>query len=180
MECAECGRFRNAACLGMYHDLDCQDAAMQILIQVCQSEGLPCDGMAAFSKNRKAVLQDLMDQGMSRKQAKIIQNTCVFGGNLDKLKQKYKIPEAITHMFNDIQTITPVLLAKFPVFREAAIAKHGAGYWNIDGCALSLLFQTCEKHIILACYDFWQKTRGYEPGALIHDGMHIKSRSDNC
>ena len=47
--------------------------------------------------------------------------------------------------------------------------------WNIDGCALSLLFQTCEKHIILACYDFWQKTRGYEPGALVHDGMHIKS-----
>ena len=91
-----CGRFRKAACLGMYHDLDCQDCAMQILIQVCQSEGLPCNGMAAFSKNRKAVLQDLMDQGMSRKQAKIIQNTCVFGGNLDKLKQKYKIPEAIT------------------------------------------------------------------------------------
>ena len=111
---------------------------MQIIIQVCQSEGLPCDGMAAFSKDRKAVLQNLMNQGMSRKQAKIIQNACVFGGNLEKLKQKYKIPEAITHMSNDVQTITPALLAKFPVFRDAAIAKHGANYWNIDGCALSL------------------------------------------
>ena len=58
-----CGRFRKATCLGMYHDLDCQDCAMQILIQVCQYEDLPCDGMAAFSKDRKAVLQNLMDQG---------------------------------------------------------------------------------------------------------------------
>ena len=170
-----CGHFRKAACLGLYHDLDCQDCAMQILIQTCEGEGLSCDGMKAFSKERKAVLQDLMDQGMARKQAKVIQNTCVFGGSLDKLKQKYQIPGAITRMFDDVQTITPALLSKFPVFRDAAVAKHGANYWNVDGCALSLLFQTCEKHIILACYDFWQKTRGYEPGALIHDGMHIKS-----
>ena len=34
-------------------------------------------------------------------------------------------------MSNNVQTITPALLAKFPVFREAAIAKHGAGYWNV-------------------------------------------------
>ena len=57
---------------------------------------------------------------------------------------------AITHMFTDVQTITPALLKKFPVFRDAAVAKHGASYWDVDGCALSLLFQTCEKHIILS------------------------------
>ena len=172
-----CGRFRKAACLAMYHDLDCEDCAMQILIQVCEDQGLPCDGMAAFSKDRKAVLQNLMHhQGMTRKQAKVIQHTCVFGGSLEKLEAEYdEIPDAITKMFDDVKTITPALLAKFPVFRDAAIVKHGPDYWNVEGCALSLLFQTCEKHIILACYDFWQKTRGYEAGALIHDGMHIKS-----
>ena len=78
-------------------------------------------------------------------------------------------------MHQEVKQITPRLLEIYPVFRQAAVEKHGSTYWNIPGVALSLLFQTCEKHIILACYDFWRKTRGYEPGALVHDGMHIKS-----
>ena len=35
------GRFRAAACLGLYHDVDIEDCAMTILIQVCEANDLP-------------------------------------------------------------------------------------------------------------------------------------------
>ena len=62
-------------------------------------------------------------------------------------------------------------------FRQLAIDAKGENYFNLDGAALSYLAQQCEKHILLALYDSL-KSLGYEVGALIHDGCHVKERGD--
>ena len=116
---------------------------MTILIQVCEANDLPCAAMKTFSQERKQVLQDLQAQGMTRKEAKGIQNKCVFGGNLEKLQEQFSIPECVVSMHQEVKQITPRLLEIYPVFRQAAVEKHGSTYWNILGVALSLLFQTC-------------------------------------
>ena len=51
--------------------------------------------MQAFSCKRKDVLQHLQSQGMTRKQAKAIQNRCVFGGRIESLQKKYDIPQCV-------------------------------------------------------------------------------------
>lgn len=79
------GQFRAAACLGLYHDVDIEDCAMTILVQVCQAHNLPCAAMEAFSRERKEVLKHLQSQGMTRRQAKAIQNRCVFGACIVQL-----------------------------------------------------------------------------------------------
>jgi hypothetical protein len=100
------GHFRAAACQGLYHDVDIEDCAMTILIQVCQAHELPCAAMQTFSRERKEVLLHLQSQGMSRKQAKGIQNRCVFGGRIDRLQEKYDIPQCVLNMREEVQQIT--------------------------------------------------------------------------
>jgi hypothetical protein len=126
------GHFRAAACQGLYHDVDIEDCAMTILIQVCQAHELPCAAMQTFSRERKEVLLHLQSQGMSRKQAKGIQNRCVFGGRIDRLQEKYDIPQCILNMREEVQQITPQLLTLYPVFCHAAVEKHGSSYWNVS------------------------------------------------
>jgi hypothetical protein len=97
------GQFRAAACRGLYHDVDIQDCAMTILIQVCRAHQMPCAAMETFSRERKEVLGHLQSQGMSRKQAKAIQNCCVFGGCIEKLQKQYEIPACVLAMHKEVQ-----------------------------------------------------------------------------
>ena len=59
----------------------------------------------------------------------------------------------------------------YPIFKNNV--NEDLDYPNVHGKALALLYFTCEKHCLLAMYDYLI-AKDYEIGGLIHDGLHAR------
>ena len=172
---------KGAICHGIYTDCDIKNCHPSIIQQLLVHHGLPSDAMRTFNVNRDDILQELMRNTRTDKDtAKELIFKILYGGNSYTWCTRNDVdPESLPSRFMEMKAemdlSTTRLLDIYPVFRDEAIAKKGASYFNVDGVALSLLAQTCEKHCILATMDSFVAS-GLQVGSLIHDGLHCKDK----
>ena len=178
-------RMKNVAkgsiCHGIYDDCDIKNCHPSIIEQLLVHHGLPSDAMRTFNVHRDDILGELMrNTGTDKDTAKELIFKILYGGNpYTWCTRNHVDPESLPTRFMamkaEMDLSTTRLLDIYPVFRDEAIARKGESYFNIDGVALSLLAQTCEKHCLLASMDSFVAS-GLQVGSLIHDGLHCKDK----
>ena len=186
LQCRMKNVVKGTICAGVYHDLDITNAQPTLLLQALQHHKLPHGAMQTFVRDRDTVPSGVFPvlmraTGKGKDALKGLVFKALYGGRPETWCREHgvdiaKIAEFVALTANMKTELAP-LLDLHPGYRAEAERRQAAdpGRWpNVDGCALSLLAQTCEKHCLLAMYDALTDL-GYEVGALVHDGLHVKS-----
>eukprot|EP01047_Picozoa_sp_COSAG01_P083712 COSAG01_NODE_17635_length_1135_cov_3.489382_1_plen_199_part_00 len=107
----------------------------------------------------------------------------MYGGRTETWLKLYgcttdQIPAEFVDLQNEVLSGADALLGRYPMYLDRARELHGDSYRNLPGVALSLCMQTVEKHVLVSMYRYFNAQRNLEVGALIHDGLHLKTCDD--
>eukprot|EP01048_Picozoa_sp_COSAG05_P017854 COSAG05_NODE_2511_length_2962_cov_2.243451_1_plen_823_part_00 len=170
------------ACLhGVYHDVDVKCAHPTFLWQILKQENLKYEQCKHYADNSQHILSALTKStGKDKTTCKALLYKMLYGGRTKTwLKEhgvsKDKIPIEFTQMQAEVVDSAKQLLERYPMYTQKAVELKGSDYYNIQGTALSLLAQTSEKNVLCAMYDHFNSNPNLEIGALIHDGLHLKT-----
>ena len=167
-----------ACCVGIYKDMDIQNAHPVLVVQMCEQYGLPCEHLKRYNESRSALIAE---SGLTKSQFKSLFFSAVLyhpqctdrelASKLEKVGLKSE-PPIFAQLRAEISAASKHLLSLYQCYMEKAVEVKGKDYFNLPGTAFSYLVQTAEKRCILALKDYWDK-QDVEVGALIHDGMHV-------
>ena len=174
-----------SACLsGLWRDVDVKCAHPTFLWQILKQENLPYEQCQHYADNSKDILSALTKStGKDKTTCKALLYKMLYGGNTETwLKENNvssdKIPIEFTQVQTEVMDSAKQLLELVPEYMARAVESKGTDYYNLQGVALSLLAQTAEKHVLVAMYTHFDSQSDLQVGALIHDGLHLKTTGD--
>ena len=189
---------RGFLCGDDWWDFDVAKCHHDILLQLCQSNGLPCPALANYVTNREDCLAEvaaLFKEGNSegtRDAAKILFIIVMYGGsvqkwlrdNKDALVAKPVLPPAVINLKREVERISKTMQGYNPVMVKAVAAlrkKERKTDNNFDGSFLAYYAQEWERRV-LECVFTMMRSKGYiteaNDGVLCSDG--IMPRKENC
>jgi hypothetical protein len=173
------------ACLhGVYHDIDVVCAHPTFLWQIFRQEGLPFEKCKHYAVHGAQILKGLMRRtNQPKRVCKELLYKMMYGGKTETWLKLYgctadQIPAEFVDLQNEVLSGADALLQRYPMYLDRARELHGDSYRNLPGVALSLCMQTVEKHVLVSMYRYFNAQRNLEVGALIHDGLHVKTCDD--
>lgn len=156
----------------IYWQLDITNAHPWILISLAESQGWEMPLLRNYVENREAMLAKFELPREVAKQAMLI---LMYGGNVKEHIGRYP-PLFVSEMKRELVTLAKKMYENFPMLvkrlKSDKLDTHKRLY-----SFLSKILQDREAKCLQISVDFMREN-GWNPGALIHDGLLVLKRSD--
>lgn len=170
---------KSALCKSLYYDVDMVNAHPTYLEQTFNANNFECPVLKSYNGNRDEWVASVGRKcNLDRDQVKKLVMIICYNGSVEKFCNENNIKNVskkIIKLEKEIKENSKKLLAlnELIPYKMKAIEIKGAKYYNIDGTALSLYLQTIECKCLMSMLRYC-RGKGYEVGALIHDGLHLR------
>lgn len=168
-----------------YDDVDMVNSQPNVLEQLMNKYNLPTNHINIYNQNREDIILGFRKQHMlTRDEVKDIVYTFMNNSkdNIHNLINKYGIKKHNKRLYNHIKQIMDnrtELIKYYPNLLKYVKNKKKLKKWkNIEGTTFSYIGQQCERICLLSMLEFFNN-KGYEVGALIHDGLHLRRNKMN-
>lgn len=188
------GAIRNLLTNKYYIDLDIKNCHPVIIYNLCIKYKInECKMLKQFIDNREELLKYIVDNNseghmneerieglcMNRDIAKRFTLMFFFGASLNKKMGEFNIndlPDWFNDFYKELQKIIDSInnLECYKPIVEHVKAKKGDNTENIRGSIFSHIIQN-EERLLFDILKFNLENRGYEIGAYIYDGCHIRN-----
>ena len=168
-------------------DIDIKNCHPEILVQICRKNGLSCDAMADYVKNRDNYLAKMMESipNLSRCSAKTLPIRIMYLGSLqnwagDEGVNLGDIPDWL-HEWSDkvadeLKKIADFVVENNPKFVKEVVKGTHSASWNKISAVLSFFLQEYENRVLESIYVYCYNN-GFiknNVAVLCYDGIMLK------
>jgi hypothetical protein len=165
---------------GIYVDVDIVNCFPELLRQKCKWLKIACPCLAEYCANRDVHLEELVNAGLTREDAKGAFTYVINGQKLPHLLAKHNLDGAdvpfLAEYAREMQDIHTDLEQR-TVFQKFIKRGEQERPSNVIGHAMTFFLQEIERQVAYAMITCLQDTLGYEVGTLIHDGCLVKTNA---
>ena len=156
---------RNTIAFGLYYDIDMKNAHPTLLNQYCRMNGIRCDILEQYVKNREDIINNItISTEISRDDAKH-NFLSILNGGIPKIQNEFikKFMEEIKLIHKQVCLLNPDEFKKIKIRKE----------YNPEGSMMNIVLCKLEHFILMNATKFF-KTKGYNVDVLIFDGFMLR------
>ena len=156
---------RNTIAYGLYYDIDMKNAHPTLLNQYCRMNGIRCDILEQYVKNREDILDKItLTTEISRDEAKH-NFLSILNGGLPKFQNDFmkQFMEEIKLIHKQVCLLNPDEFKKIKMRKE----------YNPEGSMMNIILCKLEHFILMNATNFF-KTKGYNVDVLVFDGFMLR------
>ena len=156
---------RNTIAFGLYYDIDMKNAHPTLLNQYCRMNGIRCDILEQYVKNREDILDKITSTTeISRDEAKH-NFLSILNGGLPKFQNDFmkQFMEEIKLIHKQVCLLNPDEFKKIKMRKE----------YNPEGSMMNIILCKLEHFILMNATNFF-KTKGYNVDVLVFDGFMLR------
>ena len=165
---------------GIYLDLDMENSNNNLLRNLCRKHNIQHKEIENYVNFRQDYLDELMEIGLNKEDAKGVFSQLINGANLDKYLKECEVdphvcPQSVRDYNNEIHKVRKSLLALSEYKHYTDVADKECSKkqtTNIEGTAISFLLYDNERLCVTTAIKAIEEL-GFKVGTIIHDGMLV-------
>ena len=160
---------RNSIAYGLYYDIDMKNAHPTLLNQYCQKNGIRCDILEQYVKNRDEIIKNItLSTEITSDDAKH-NFLSILNGGTTKIKNEFmeKFIEEIKLIHKQVCLLNPDEFKKIKARKE----------YNPEGSMMNIVLCKLEHFILMNAINFF-KNKNYNVDVLIFDGFMLRKEED--
>ena len=160
---------RNSIAYGLYYDIDMKNAHPTLLNQYCQKNGIRCDILEQYVKNRDEIIKNItLSTEITSDDAKH-NFLSILNGGTTKIKNEFmeKFIEEIKLIHKQVCLLNPDEFKKIKARKEC----------NPEGSMMNIVLCKLEHFILMNAINFF-KNKNYNVDVLIFDGFMLRKEED--